>query len=118
VLRLAAAQAVAAGDLRGRRGGLALAAEAALVKDFLGGDYARLDALRARGCARGRRGAARSTTIVDDAAVRRELAADVAGFAGSLRRAELRPRACARSSSSAPSSTPSSPADRRRQATP
>jgi len=78
VLRLAAAQAVAAG-LAGDVA--ALAADAALVKDFLGADYARLDryvtGLR-KGSARGRS----VDAIVADAAVCRELAADVTGFAG------------------------------------
>jgi uncharacterized membrane protein YkvA (DUF1232 family) len=79
VLRLATAQAVAAG-LAGDAAA-ALAADAALVKDFLGADHARLDryvtGLR-KGSARGRS----VDAIVADAAVRRELAADVAGFAG------------------------------------
>lgn len=80
VLRLAAAQAVAAGGAGDAVA--ALAAEAALVKDFLGGEHARLEryvtGLR-KGTARGRA----VDAIVGDAAVRRELAADVAGFAGS-----------------------------------
>jgi uncharacterized membrane protein YkvA (DUF1232 family) len=79
VLRLAAAQAVAAG-LTGDAVS-ALAADAALVKDFLGADVARLEryvtGLR-KGAARGRA----VDAIVTDAAVRRDLAADVTGFAG------------------------------------
>jgi uncharacterized membrane protein YkvA (DUF1232 family) len=78
VLRLAAAQAAAAGVADGPVA--ALAAEAALVKDFLGADHGRLE----RYVTGLRKGAARGRTvdaIVADAAVRRELTEDVAGFA-------------------------------------
>jgi uncharacterized membrane protein YkvA (DUF1232 family) len=78
VLRLAASQAAAVGGAGDAV--VALARDAELVRDFLGADHARLD----RYVTGLRKGAARGRTvdaIVADAAVRRELTADVAGFA-------------------------------------
>lgn len=79
VLRVACAQALAAGAA-GHARVSALAAEAALVKDFLGGDFARLEAYvqgLTRGAARGRS----VDDILSDASVRSDFVADVQGFA-------------------------------------
>jgi uncharacterized membrane protein YkvA (DUF1232 family) len=80
VLRVACAQVLAAGEGEAPARVVELAGEAATVRAFLGGDYARLDAyvqnLR-RTAARGRA----VDDILADEAVRADFVADVQGFA-------------------------------------
>lgn len=79
VLRVAAAQAVASAGYAAPTGVSSLAAEAALIKDFLGAEHARLERYVAslhKSVARGRT----VDAIVASAATRGELAADVKGF--------------------------------------
>lgn len=83
VIRIACAQAMAEGaSAEGAARVAALAGEAALVRDFLGDDYGRLEGYVSnlkRGAARGRS----VDDILSDAAVRGEFVADVQGFARS-----------------------------------
>ena len=80
VLRVAAVQALAVQGYAAPAGVASLASDGALVKDFLGADFVRLERYVAglhKGVARGRTVEA----IVGAVATRGELAADVKGFA-------------------------------------